>query len=263
MTGGDPAALFRRLRSGSDGASDRLAMTFLAADLSAVQYSFARLFERVDEMALRLHRLGQPHGATVGILVQSQESQVLHYLSALSAGLVPAILTPPNRKLDREYYERTMASVLDYCRFGVVVTDLAGIQTTSMIVEPDSMQVRQRSGWQSDAPPVDGAFLQFSSGTTGIKRGVLVSAAAATAQIEAYARAIGLADGDRILGWLPLYHDMGFMTSLNMALACGVHSLMMQPLDWVADPGLYLRAASAHRATLGWHPNFALSLIHI
>ena len=261
MTRGDPAALFRRLLAGSDSGRDRLAFTFLAADLTAVQYSFESLFERVDDLATRLDRLGSPHGSTVAILVQSQETQVLHYLAALSCGLVPAILTPPNRKLDGEYYARTMESVLDYCRFGVVVTDFSGVRTTSMVVEPDNVRVRERSERQSESEPVSGAFLQFSSGTTGIKRGVLVSSEAAIAQIDAYARAIGLGDEDRILSWLPLYHDMGFMTSVNMALACGVHSLMMQPLDWVADPGMYLRAASAHRATLGWHPNFAFSLM--
>lgn len=236
-------------------------MTFLAADLTPVQYSFSWLFERVDELAARLDRLGQPPGSTVGILVHSQESQLLHYLAALSCGVVPAILTPPNRKLDREYYARTMASVLEYCRFAVVITDFAGIQTTSMIVEPGSLRVLQRSRRPTEAARVHGAFLQFSSGTTGIKRGVLVSAQAATAQIDVYARAIGLNQDDQILGWLPLYHDMGFMTSVNMALAAGVHSLMIQPLDWVADPGMYLRAASMHRATLGWHPNFAFSLM--
>ena len=261
MSGGDPAALFRRLLAGSGGRRDRLAMTFLAADLTAEQYSFASLFERVDELASRLGRLGHPHGSTVGILVHSQQAQVLHYLAVLSRGLLPAILTPPNRKLDREYYARTMDAVLDYCRFALVVTDLPDVRTTSMVVEPDSLRMREGSERQSEFQPMSGAFLQFSSGTTGIKRGVLVSAEAAIAQIETYARAIGLDDEDRILGWLPLYHDMGFMTSVNMALACGVHSLMLQPLDWVADPVMYLRAASTHRATLGWHPNFAFSLM--
>jgi fatty-acyl-CoA synthase len=261
VTGGDPEALFHKLRAGCDGRTDRLALTFLAADLSATHYSFARLFERVDDVATRLDRLGHPRGTTIGILLHSQEAQVVHYLAALSCGLVPAILTPPNRKLDRKYYARTMEVVLDYCRFAVVLTDLAGVRTTSMVVEPDGVRVRQRSEQRSESEPVCGAFLQFSSGTTGIKRGVLVSAEAAIAQIDVYARAIGLDDEDRILGWLPLYHDMGFMTSVNMALACGVHSLMMQPLDWVADPVMYVRAASIHRATLGWHPNFAFSLM--
>ena len=107
----------------------------------------------------------------------------------------------------------------------------------------------------------DAALLQFSSGTTGIKRGVLLSDRAVLEQLLAYSTAIGLSRDDRIVGWLPLYHDMGFMTSLNMPLVLGVHSIMMQPLDWVANPGMYLKAVSDYRATLGWHPNFAYSFM--
>ena len=70
-----------------------------------------------------------------------------------------------------------------------------------------------------------------------------------------------LSAGDCIVSWLPLYHDMGFMTSLHMALARGVHSVLIEPLDWVSKPVLYLDAVSRFRATLGWHPNFAFAFM--
>ena len=105
------------------------------------------------------------------------------------------------------------------------------------------------------------AFLQFSSGTTGIKRGVLVTDAAALAQLRTYARAIDLQPDDCIISWLPLYHDMGFITSLHLPLMYGVHSVMMPPADWVAAPAAYLHAVSRYRGTLSWHPNFAYQLM--
>ena len=71
----------------------------------------------------------------------------------------PAVLTPPNRKLNRGYYLETMNTILGFCRFSNVLTDLPEIAAPSADIS-------------SSALLPDTAFVQFSSGTTGIKRGV-------------------------------------------------------------------------------------------
>jgi acyl-CoA synthetase (AMP-forming)/AMP-acid ligase II len=251
-------SLFDSFRAAAERRPQAPALTFLNARLEARCYTFSELFARAEEVAGGFDRF-QSEGA-LGILMESQEGQVLHYLAALSRGWKPAILTPPSRKLDRRYYVETTRAVLEYCGFAAVVTDIAELGGVVTVLEPYTLQPRSPGPARRAAPP-GGAFLQFSSGTTGIKRGVMVSDAAALAQIAAYGGAIGLSSEDCIASWLPLYHDMGFIACLNMPLACGVHTVMMQPLDWVADPGMYLRAVSRYRATLGWHPNFAFAFL--
>ena len=224
--------------------SGSVIFTFLDADSNESVYTHERLHEEAADIAARIVDLNLNPDFPLGILFQSQESQVLHYLAALSLGLRPAILTPPNRKLNRAYYLETMSTILSLCRFSDVLTDLP--------------EIGARNIKASSSPLLaDTAFVQFSSGTTGIKRGVEISHAAALAQIDAYSRAIALTAQDCIVSWLPLYHDMGFMTSLNMALVSGVPVIMMQPADWVSNPGMLCRAISRKRATLSWNPNFA------
>ena len=216
----------------------------------------------MDELAGRLAACGLSAGAPLGVLLRTQEDQVLHYLAALAAGLTPAILTPPNPKLNREYYTDTMARVLARSRFSAVITDVAGLRLeiptlvpydlTSIGAEPSSTRLDDK---------IDAAFLQFSSGTTGIKRGVLVADDAALAQLNAYGTAIGLNDADVIISWLPLYHDMGFIACLNMPLAYGVHTVMLDPIGWVTRPSTFLTVASEQRATLAWNPNFAYAFM--
>ena len=257
---GTHETLYGAMRDTAERHPDRQALVFLDANLTPTSYSYRELTTTISALATRLSALGLPRKAPVGLLLRSQHAQALHYVAALACGLVPAILTPPNRKFNGDYYQRTIRSLLQCGKFGLVVADCPTAGCEVPATEPWSIRIANGS-----RPPrvesVDAAFLQFSSGTTGIKRGVMVSDGAALAQIRSYSRAIDLTPDDRIVSWLPLYHDMGFMTALNMTLVCGCCSIMIEPLDWVVRPALYPAAVSRFRGTLGWHPNFAFAFM--
>ena len=256
-----PGALIEQIRETASQHPNAPAFTFIGGRRES--YTFDEVLARADDLAALFGALELPDNAPVGILVRSQEDQVLHYLALLCAGLVPAILTPPNPKLNRSYYVETMARVLGRAHFSAVVTDVDGLEIpSSLVLRPHELE--RASGQRAGAPETRklvAAFLQFSSGTTGIKRGVLVTDDCALAQVRAYGDAIGLESNDTIVSWLPLYHDMGFMACLNMPLAWGVHTVMMDPFDWVSNPSIFLHAASDHSATLAWNPNFAYAFM--
>jgi fatty-acyl-CoA synthase len=254
-------SLFANLAARAGDAATKPAFTFVSRDRSASTYSFGTLFEKVHVIraALGRHRLRER--TPVGILLDAQEAQVLHYLAALSIGLIPAILTPPNRKMSRDYYLQSLQAVLEYCGFSALITDMPELAAAIPVLEPYSLRRCGAASPHTSDSLSEAAFLQFSSGTTGIKRGVIVSEAAVLAQIAVYGDAIGLTSDDRIVSWLPLYHDMGFIACLNLPLAYGAHVIMMQPMDWVADPVLYLETIDRFRGTLGWNPNFAYSFM--
>ena len=105
--------------------------------------------------------------------------------------------------------------------------------------------------------PDEVAFLQHSSGTTGLQKGVALSHQAVLNQVASYGEAIALSDQDVIVSWLPLYHDMGLIAGFVMPLVQGVPLVMMSPFDWVAHPALLLHAIDDYRGTLCWLPNFA------
>jgi len=105
--------------------------------------------------------------------------------------------------------------------------------------------------------PDDIAFLQHSSGTTGLQKGVALSHRAVLNQLASYARAIDLRPDDVIVSWLPLYHDMGLIAGFIQPLAQGLPLVLMSPFDWVRHPALLFRAIHAYGGTLAWLPNFA------
>lgn len=253
-----PDRLVDVLRKAAEQRPDAAAFTFLGG--RPEPYTYGELFARADELADRLSTLDLAHDAPLGLLLQRQEDQVLHYLGALAAGLVPAILTPPNPKLNREYYSQTMAEVIAKSRFAAVISD-TDLDLPTALFEPHELRRRNDFRLLHGDGELAAAFLQFSSGTTGIKRGVLISDGAAVAQISAYGAAISVDSRDVIVSWLPLYHDMGFITCLNLPLAFGAHTIMIDPIAWVTRPATFLQAASDYHATLAWNPNFAYAFM--
>jgi fatty-acyl-CoA synthase len=253
--------LFEALSDAARRHAGNPAMTFLHSKREPKTYTFHELFLSAGVLASRIAAMALDRRAPIGILVESQECQVLHYVAILAAGHIPAILTPPSRKFDRTYYAQTMRAVLSRCGFAAVVSDLPEFDASVRVLRPFTLE---SSGPIAPAPLDDcsaAAFLQFSSGTTGMKRGIVIDHASALAQLEAYREAVGLEPADRVVSWLPLYHDFGFIATVNLPLLTGIPVVMLQPLDWVADPASYLHAVSRYRGTIGFQPNFAFAFM--
>jgi acyl-CoA synthetase (AMP-forming)/AMP-acid ligase II len=105
---------------------------------------------------------------------------------------------------------------------------------------------------------VDGlAFLQHSSGTTGLQKGVMLSHEAVLNQLAHLSAALDLRRDDVIVSWLPLYHDMGLIAAFILPLMQGLPLVLMSPFDWVAHPALLLKSLHDYGGTLCWLPNFA------
>jgi fatty-acyl-CoA synthase len=259
-----PSDLYTSFRERAARNPTKPAITFVRSGEEDVTYSYEQLFDRAESLGTRLAASYSNRSAPLGLLLGSQEDQVIHYLAGLHAAAVPAILTPPNRKLNRAYYRETMSAVLRNCRFGAVISDVEDVELPTRGLSPNDFEDigdHEPPTDEEDDTTLDASFMQFSSGTTGIKRGVLVTDDAVLAQLRTYASELDLDDTDVILGWLPLYHDMGFIACLNMPLAFGIHTVMIDPIDWVTKPALYLRAVSEYSATLSWHPNFAFAFM--
>ena len=77
------------------------------------------------------------------------------------------------------------------------------------------------------------AFLQHSSGTTGLQKGVALSHAAVLNQVAAYSDALWLREDDVVVSWLPLYHDMGLIAGFLLPLIQGIPLVLISPFDWV------------------------------
>jgi acyl-CoA synthetase (AMP-forming)/AMP-acid ligase II/acyl carrier protein len=105
----------------------------------------------------------------------------------------------------------------------------------------------------------DLAFLQYTSGSTGSPKGVMITHANILNNQEVIANLMGHDRETRVVSWLPLYHDMGLSALLQMG-SVGCSTVLMSPVAFVQKPLRWLKAISDHRADTSGGPNFAYQL---
>ncbi|CEG56898.1 fatty acyl-AMP ligase [Legionella fallonii] len=126
----------------------------------------------------------------------------------------------------------------------------------------DINQIKHFSGsWKAfNKKPEDIAYLQYTSGSTSMPKGVMVSHENILANMELVHQTIGKTTDERLVSWLPPYHDMGLISSLLFPVYCDYQVMMMSPVVFLRAPFLWLKAISEFQGTISGGPNFAFDL---
>jgi amino acid adenylation domain-containing protein len=177
---------------------------------------------------------------------------------------VPAYPPRPNRGVDRligiiQDATPTVALTSSAVRTSALhrfVEDKAFQKLAILTTDAASLDVSQ--AWQPrTVDPGTLAVLQYTSGSTSIPKGVQVTHANLMHNEELIQRAFGQTQHDCVVGWLPVYHDMGLMGNVLQPLYCGAESILMPPTSFLQSPIRWLAAISRYRATTSGGPNFA------
>jgi fatty-acyl-CoA synthase len=217
--------------------------------------------------ALMYQATGLAPGSVITALLPSGKDLVAAIVGAWIGGFVPSVCAYPNEKLSTEAFAQWFPEIVhrSHCRLvlceAALEHDLRHLGNipedtlvTSAVPRPHSSPLK---GLPRPRGPDCPVLLQHSSGTTGLKKAVLLTNRQVLAQIWELARSLRCDDEDVIVSWLPLYHDMGLISSLMVSLLCSVPLVLMSPFVWVNTPSMFLRQISEERGTLCWLPNFA------
>ena len=134
------------------------------------------------------------------------------------------------------------------------------VPTLRDVVTADELAAVGATVTGPDGDASDPAFVQYTSGSTGQPKGVLLTHANLLANIRAIAAGLELEPTDVGVSWLPLYHDMGLIGSWLNCLHNGLPLTLMPPTAFLARPERWLWAIHERRATLSAAPNFAYEL---
>jgi fatty-acyl-CoA synthase len=245
------------------------AIIYVETDQPPIAVTRADFRREITRYAAALQHMGIGSRDLV-IIAHTQDLESIYaFWGALLAGAIPSMFPTLTEKLDPDIYMRGMAELV---RLSAVRAVLTTDDFAPTLAENVSCRVYGSSALKESIPgrglsPINSyethaqedsiAFLQHSSGTTGLQKGVALSHRAVLNQLASYSESIGSNEQDVIISWLPLYHDMGLIAGFLMPLIQGVPLVLMSPFDWVAHPALLFRAIHEYRGTLCWLPNFA------
>lgn len=243
----------------------------VAIDFDADVWTYGRLAASIDSWSNRFRAAGLRAGAVVLVFLPQSAESIAIYIGLMRCGAIPSFMPLPSSKQDPHYYWSSHQQLLDLIRPEALFTEAehrpamhaAGFGGLVVhIFAPDDVWPEPSvEAVFSGASDNDLALLQHSSGTTSLKKGVMLSHGAITRQIKSYSRALDASADDVVVSWLPLYHDMGLIACAVMPLVLGQKLVLLDPFQWVGDPQSLLCAIDRHRGSLVWLPNFAFDLL--
>lgn len=263
------AAILRR-RAGES--PDRLAYGFLDDRGDAwAELGYAELDARARAVAAALQAAGGP-GERALLLHPPGPGFVAGLFGCMLAGAVAVPAYPPDpRRLERTL-PRLRAIALD-SEPAVVLAPGALVALREQLCEQapelkalrwlatDELPAGVEFAWRGPGPePGSLAILQYTSGSTGAPKGVMLSHANLVANSRFIRGVFGITPESILLGWLPLYHDMGLCGMTLQPLYAGCPVLLMSPESFLGRPSRWLEAVTRYRVSVSGGPNFAYEL---
>ena len=245
--------------------------------------TFGELHAAAQRLAEELARRGVPVGGRVALMLPTSRAFFISYAGILLAGAVPVPIYPPFRADRIEEYAARQSAILNNAEACMLLTFHQG-EAVAKLLRPRVRSLKEVADAEKvieaadKAPPPapgarsahitgsrvrkgsDLAMLQYTSGSTGNPKGVMLTHANLLANIRAIGQAVQMGPGDVAVTWLPLYHDMGLIGAWLTPLHFGVPVAVMSPLAFLRRPEKWLQAFHKHRGTIAAAPNFAYEL---
>jgi 1-acyl-sn-glycerol-3-phosphate acyltransferase len=242
----------------------------LASDGGEQEITYGGLMLGAAAVAGRLQAKGLKPGQSVALMLPTGASYFHSYFGVLLAGGIPVPIYPPAHLSRIEEHVRRHARILANAQAASLLTVpeampaarlleglVPGLRHVLALDDGDGERLPFR---RADARAADIAFIQYTSGSTGNPKGVVLTHANLLTNIRAIGHAARFTPRDVVVSWLPLYHDLGLIAAWLGSLYHGIPLVSLPPLVFLARPERWLWALHRHRGTVTAAPNFAYEL---
>jgi len=245
---------------------DRVHLIFEPTADESHPLTYGELDEGARRLAAGLQRHNLDPGETVAIMLPTGHDYFFAFFAILLAGGIPVPLYPPARPTQIEEHLRRHRGILRNAGARILITVdevktvaallKAQVETLAVVETVAQLNGRVEACIPMPVQTGDIAFIQYTSGSTGDPKGVVLTHANLLANIRAMGRVTEVTPADVFVSWLPLYHDMGLIGAWLGSLYFGCRLIVLPPLAFLARPERWLWAIHQHRGTLSASPNF-------
>ena len=266
MDGAGDSTFLARVAGHAKRTPHRTALCLYRGD-SFQLWSYGDLHARALRWGERLAEAAGParRGEVAFVVLPHGIDLYAAFIGAMMAGLAPSMLPTPQVRQDRGAWAKAQSAVIARARPVALAAGaaerraLGGSAGDLPVLEPEPFRPAGPGFRALEPGRDDPALLQHSSGTTGLKKGVVLPFGHVDRHVGMLVEALGASGEDVWASWLPLYHDMGLVAAFLAPLSLGAGVVALDPFAWVAEPMSFFRAVARHRATLAWAPNFAFA----
>lgn len=248
---------------------DRLTV-FMYEEGREFPLSYKALWDGALGYAAQLTARGLEPGQMVAIMLPTSKEYLYCFYGTLLAGGVPVPLYPPARLTTIEDHMSRHVGILKSAGATMMVTIpeakplayllRAQVESLRTVLVTADLEGGSAGFSPVRAKPGDMGFLQYTSGSTGSPKGVVLSHANLMANVRAMGAAVNARPEDVFVSWLPLYHDLGLIGACFATLVLGFPVVLMSPLAFLSRPASWMQAIHRHRGTMSGGPNFAFEL---
>ncbi|HET8973133.1 MAG TPA: AMP-binding protein [Pseudolabrys sp.] len=251
---------------------DRPHLTVLQDEATALgSLTYAALAEKARALACGLVARDVAPGDRVALMLPTSIEFFTTFFGILYAGAIPVPIYPPMRISQLEDHLRRQVGILRNAGACLLVTMPEGQRLAGLLrAQVESLNlVESAADLEASAPLIElprpgdattTALIQYTSGSTGDPKGVVLTHANLLANIRAMGQAMDASSSDVFVSWLPLYHDMGLIGAWLGCLHFAAPLYVMSPLSFLIRPESWLRAMHRFRATFSASPNFGFEL---
>jgi len=236
--------------------------------------TYSDLWREAELVASGLQHLGLAPGESVLIMLPTGREYFFTFFGVLLTGAIPVPVYPPGRLKQIEEHLLRHSAIANNCLARIMVTvgeakqfarfmHTRVVNLRHVVTAPEVRQAGQETlaSFRKPVLSTDNiAFLQYTSGSTGMPKGVVLTHANLLANIRTMARVLNVTSEDVFVSWLPLYHDMGLIGAWLGSLHFACQLIIMSPLAFIAKPQRWLWAIHKYGGTLSAAPNFAYEL---
>lgn len=220
---------------------------------------------RAKSLAIRLRQFCNP-GDRVLLVYPSCIENIIAFFASLYAGLIAVPVCLPRR----DKHTARLANIFIDCNARVALCSIAGLAEMNRFMNgtalwqasewfaTDTVKTEEATDWISPSFGTDTiAYLQYTSGSTGMPKGVAITQANLLANLRMSQHAFDSCPKSTLVTWLPAFHDLGLVCQMLHAYYVGSTCVFMPPLSFVQQPVRWLKAMSKYRAEVSAGPDFS------
>jgi acyl-CoA synthetase (AMP-forming)/AMP-acid ligase II len=258
-----PKTFVEILRRWATERGDQRALTFIAEGTIEIDaFTYAEIDRRARSIAAHLPEWVRPGDRALLLYPPSLEF-VAAFFGCLYAGVIAVPAYPPSPRT----VDRLVSIIADAGPSAVLSpTSIAPMVRAGLdeqlggrdlpVIETDALDDRSAMWEDPGIGSETVAFLQYTSGSTGTPKGVVMTHRNLVSNERVIQQSFGTDQDLVLLGWLPLYHDMGLIGNVMHTLYLGGRAYLMSPVEFLKRPFLWLQAVSHFRANTSGGPNF-------